>query len=130
MRKLMSLALAATMVATTLVGCGVDTPTTDTAQTSDNTTEVAQATDSQATADSAPAEEFDWKKFDGEEITVLFSEHTYADAVEEKLDEFTERIKAMKVAGACDRGELIDLFNWMIPEFNHKETGKFLDGRM
>jgi hypothetical protein len=25
---------------------------------------------------------------------------------------------------------LIDLFNQMIPEFNHKETRKFLDGRM
>ena len=24
----------------------------------------------------------------------------------------------------------IDLFNYMIPNFNHKETGKFLDGRM
>lgn len=43
---------------------------------------------------SVPAEEasdFDWKRFDGEEITVLFSEHTYADAVEAKLDEFTEK---------------------------------------
>ena len=43
---------------------------------------------------SVPADEagdFDWKKFDGEEITVLFSEHTYADAVEQKLDEFTEK---------------------------------------
>lgn len=26
--------------------------------------------------------------------------------------------------------ELIDLFNEMIPNFNHKETGKFLDGRI
>ena len=33
--------------------------------------------------------DFDWKKFDGEEITVLFSEHTYSNAVEEKLSEFT-----------------------------------------
>jgi hypothetical protein len=28
------------------------------------------------------------------------------------------------------RASLIDLFNHMIPEFHHKETGKFLDGRM
>ena len=47
-----------------------------------------------------------------------------------KLDEFTARILAMKSKGAWDRGELIDLFNWMIPNFNHKETGKFLDGKM
>ncbi len=47
-----------------------------------------------------------------------------------KLDEFTARILAMKSKGAWDRGELIDLFNLMIPNFNHKETGKFLDGKM
>ena len=50
--------------------------------------------------------------------------------IDNKLNEFQKRIEAMKMAGAWDRGELIDLFNWMIPEFNHKETGKFLDGRM
>jgi len=33
-------------------------------------------------------------------------------------------------AGTWTRTDLIDLFNQMIPEFNHKETGKFLDGRM
>jgi hypothetical protein len=32
--------------------------------------------------------------------------------------------------GRWDRSQLVDLFNRMIPEFNHKETGKFLDGRM
>jgi len=48
----------------------------------------------------------------------------------DKLNEFQKRIEAMKMAGAWDRGELIELFNWMIPEFYHKETGKFLDGRM
>ena len=47
-----------------------------------------------------------------------------------RLDEFQKKIVAMKIAGSWDRAELIDLFNWMIPEFNHKETGKFLDGRM
>ena len=25
---------------------------------------------------------------------------------------------------------LVDLFNKMIPDFKHKETGKYLDGRM
>ncbi len=48
----------------------------------------------------------------------------------EKLDEFVGRINTMKIRGTWDRGELIDLFNRMIPEFNHKETGKFLDGKM
>ena len=29
-----------------------------------------------------------------------------------------------------DKKELVDLFNFMIPNFNHKETGKYLDNRM
>ena len=49
---------------------------------------------------------------------------------EEKLEGFTKAIQEMKARGSWGRGELIDLFNWMIPNFNHKETGKFLDGRM
>lgn len=49
---------------------------------------------------------------------------------QEKLDMFVARIKAMRTKGAWTRAELIDLFNEMIPNFNHKETGKFLDGRM
>ncbi|WP_160110748.1 hypothetical protein [Butyrivibrio sp. Su6] len=47
-----------------------------------------------------------------------------------KLDKFAETIAAMRSKGTWNRGELIDLFNWMIPNFDHKETGKFLDGRM
>jgi FlaA1/EpsC-like NDP-sugar epimerase len=47
-----------------------------------------------------------------------------------KLDRFMDRIRGMLAAGAWQRGELVELFNEMIPEFNHRETGKFLDGRM
>lgn len=49
---------------------------------------------------------------------------------EEKLQMFTGAITEMRRSGAWTRGQLIALFNKMIPEFNHKETGKFLDGRM
>lgn len=49
---------------------------------------------------------------------------------EEKLQMFTGAIAEMRQAGTWTRGQLIALFNKMIPEFNHKETGKFLDGRM
>lgn len=62
-----------------------------------------------------------------ESIGIIKNELDYDN---DKLNEFQKRIEAMKIAGTWDRGELIDLFNWMIPEFNHKETGKFLDGRM
>lgn len=48
----------------------------------------------------------------------------------DKLDEFEKVIRAYKNQGVWSRGELIDLFNEMIPDFNHKETGKFLDSRM
>lgn len=49
---------------------------------------------------------------------------------EEKLTYFEEKIKALRQTGTWTRSDLIELFNYMIPEFNHKETGKFLDGRM
>jgi hypothetical protein len=49
---------------------------------------------------------------------------------EQKLNLFTETIHALRKRGRWSRLELIDLFNQVIPEFNHKETGKFLDGRM
>jgi FlaA1/EpsC-like NDP-sugar epimerase len=49
---------------------------------------------------------------------------------EQKLQYFTETIQSLREKGEWTRSELIDLFNFMIPEFNHKETGKFLDGKM
>lgn len=49
---------------------------------------------------------------------------------EEKLEAFEYRIAELRTAGRWTRSDLIDLFNEMIPEFKHKETGKFLDGRM
>lgn len=49
---------------------------------------------------------------------------------EERLARFTEAVAAFRARGVWSRRELIDLFNYMIPEFDHKETGKFLDGRM
>jgi FlaA1/EpsC-like NDP-sugar epimerase len=47
-----------------------------------------------------------------------------------KLMLFTETIHTMRKSSTWSRPELIDLFNRMMPEFNHKETGRFLDGRM
>jgi hypothetical protein len=47
-----------------------------------------------------------------------------------RLEHFETRIRSLRSAGSWSRGALIDLFNQMIPEFNHKETGKFQDGRM
>jgi len=47
-----------------------------------------------------------------------------------RLDHFTARIREMRSGGRWSKTEIVDLFNGMIPEFNHMETGKYLDGRM
>ena len=47
-----------------------------------------------------------------------------------KLGFFSDTIAELRRTGDWTRGQLIDLFNTMIPEFKHRETGKFLDGRM
>jgi FlaA1/EpsC-like NDP-sugar epimerase len=47
-----------------------------------------------------------------------------------RIEHFESAIAAMRKRGSWTRGELVELFNETIPEFQHKETGKFLDGRM
>jgi FlaA1/EpsC-like NDP-sugar epimerase len=46
------------------------------------------------------------------------------------ITSFEEAIDAMRERGSWTREELIALFNATIPEFSHKETGKFLEKRM
>ena len=46
------------------------------------------------------------------------------------LKKFETCIFEYRSKGYWTRRDLIDLFNEMMPEFLHKETGKFLDGRM
>lgn len=46
------------------------------------------------------------------------------------IERFRSSIKTMRERGYWTRADLIELFNATIPEFAHKETGKFLDGRM
>ena len=48
----------------------------------------------------------------------------------ESLDYFNDEIRRMRTIGSWTRLDLISLFNRMIPEFDHKETGKFLDDKM
>ena len=49
---------------------------------------------------------------------------------EYKIKYFMDTIHTMRKKGEWTRVDLIALFNEMIPEFKHKETGKFLDDRM
>lgn len=48
----------------------------------------------------------------------------------EKIDFFTTSIKEMKQAKKWNKEQLVDLFFKMIPDFGHKETGKYLDSKM
>jgi len=70
-------------------------------------------------------ETLDMERFDG--IGIVKNEALYD---EHKLEVFKNTIIALRKKNEWTRLELIELFNFMIPEFNHKETGKFLDGRM
>ncbi|MDD5211962.1 MAG: UDP-N-acetylglucosamine 4,6-dehydratase [Sulfuricurvum sp.] len=49
---------------------------------------------------------------------------------ESKLNRFTETINRMKAARAWTKDQIVELFFEMIPGFAHKETGKYLDGKM
>lgn len=47
-----------------------------------------------------------------------------------KIHMFEERIAEMRQRGSWEKAEIVDLFNHMIPNFNHKETGRYLDSKM
>jgi len=46
------------------------------------------------------------------------------------LDNFLEVIHDLRAQTVWEKAPIVDLFNEMIPDFDHKETGKYLDGRM
>jgi len=48
---------------------------------------------------------------------------------DEKLSYFLTQTAFLKNSGWTKK-DLVDLFYYMIPDFGHKETGKYLDGRM
>ena len=69
-------------------------------------------------------EVIDWDRF--ENLGVIKNEPIFDN---EKLDYFSWKISSCKEKG-WDKKDLVDLFNFMIPNFNHKETGKYLDSKM
>jgi len=70
-------------------------------------------------------ETLDMERFSG--IGIVKHEPHFDDA---RLDAFTHAITRMLDRGSWSRSELVELFNRTIPQFQHLETGKFLDGRM
>ena len=70
-------------------------------------------------------ETLDMKRFSS--VGVIKNETVFD---EEKLRYFEQRIKEIKNSSAWSRQGIVELFHEMIPNFGHKETGKFLDQRM
>ncbi len=70
-------------------------------------------------------EVLDMKRF--ENIGVIKND---ADYNASQLDEFLEVIDSFRDGSVWEKAPLIELFCQMIPDFDHKETGKYLDGRM
>jgi hypothetical protein len=49
---------------------------------------------------------------------------------QDKLRNFSEKISEMKFNKTWKKDDIVDLFHTMIPNFGHKETGKYLDSKM
>ncbi|QEE25633.1 UDP-N-acetylglucosamine 4,6-dehydratase [Rhodanobacter glycinis] len=47
-----------------------------------------------------------------------------------RLDGFLQTLQAIRDQPTWEKAPIVDLFNHMIPDFAHKETGKYLDSRM
>ena len=60
-------------------------------------------------------------------LGVIKNSDTYDSA---KLDFFMDGITEIRGKQLWDKRMIVELFNMMIPDFGHKETGKYLDGRM
>jgi len=49
---------------------------------------------------------------------------------EQSLIDFEKTIKDFKTSGIWSKQDIVDLFKGTLPEFDHKETGKYLDYKM
>ena len=47
-----------------------------------------------------------------------------------KLDHFKKQIETIKSSPIWNKSDLVDLFKYMLPDFEHEEKGKNLDGKM
>ncbi|CAN4273643.1 COG1086 Predicted nucleoside-diphosphate sugar epimerases [Methylophilaceae bacterium] len=70
-------------------------------------------------------ETLDMTKFNN--IGVIKNEPLFNNEV---LDDFVEFIDTRKLAKIWTKDQIVDLFYKMLPDFGHKETGKYLDGKM
>ena len=62
-----------------------------------------------------------------ENLGVIKNEANFND---ELLDDFEQSINGLKKKREWSKDQIVELFFKMIPDFDHKETGKYLDGKM
>ena len=67
----------------------------------------------------------DWDKFSG--IGVIKNQ---AEFNNQKLEYFLYIIKNLRKNGEWNKKEIVELFEYMLPEFTHLEKGKYLDEKM
>jgi FlaA1/EpsC-like NDP-sugar epimerase len=70
-------------------------------------------------------EDLDMERF--ETIGVIKNQPEFDKA---KLDEFMNGVEALRDQGAWSKDDIVKLYFILLPEFAHKETGKYLDQRM
>ena len=70
-------------------------------------------------------EDIDWQRFAS--LGVIQNPATYDAA---QLDHFLNEINRLRAAGTWQKADLVALFFELLPDFAHKETGRYLDGRM
>ncbi|KGE71141.1 UDP-N-acetylglucosamine 4,6-dehydratase [Spirochaeta lutea] len=72
-----------------------------------------------------PGEEVDLDRFST--LGVVLNSHG---ADQSLLRDFTQTIHSLLKRGSWEKTELVALFKTLLPNFGHKETGKYLDGKM
>ena len=70
-------------------------------------------------------EDLDMERF--ETVGVIKNQPDFDEA---KLDDFMDGIEALREKGTWTKDDIVKLYFGLLPEFAHKETGKYLDQRM
>ncbi len=91
-KKVVSIVLCAAMLTTLVVGCGSSSSTSTDSSSADSGSASGESSADLISSGNATGnpDDFDWKAYSGTTLEVQFNEHTYANAVVEKLDDFTE----------------------------------------
>ena len=70
-------------------------------------------------------EDLDMNRFQG--VGIIKNQPVFD---EQKLDNFYSKVNILREEGVWDKDVIVGLFFDLLPEFAHKETGKYLDQRM